>query len=62
MIQAIGTYKYMSNEKRFYERNIEGNKAQLEDLNNKKMSLKILLLSGSEDDKKSQLANEIQAL
>lgn len=26
------------------------------------MSLKILLLSGTEDDKKSQLANEIQAL
>lgn len=57
MIQAIGTYKYIAQEKRFYQRNIEGNKQQLEDINNKKMSLKILLLAGSQDEKKTQLAN-----
>lgn len=62
MIQAITTYRYLANERRYYERNIEGNKQQLEDINNKKMSLKILLLSGNEDEKKTQLANETQAL
>lgn len=37
---------------------MENNKQQIEDINNKKISLKIFFLSGSEDDKKSQLANE----
>lgn len=47
MIQAITTYRYLASDKRYYQRNIEGNKQQLEDVNNKKMSLKILLLGGS---------------
>ena len=62
MLQAITTYKYLLSEKRYYQRNIESNKQQLEDINNNKMSLKILFLSGSEDEKKTQIANETQIL
>jgi hypothetical protein len=29
MIQAITTYRYLTNEKKFYERNIQVNKQQL---------------------------------
>ena len=45
------------NDKKYYLRNVENNKQQIEDINNKKTSFKIFFLSGTEDDKKTLLAN-----
>lgn len=50
----------MNTDRKFYIRNIENNKQQIEDINNSKSSLKIFMLSGTTDEKKTQLANETQ--
>lgn len=62
LLQTITQYRYLITDKKYYIRNIKNNTEQIEDLNNKNMSLKILLLSGTEDEKKTQLANETQNL
>jgi len=56
-LQIITNYKYFDTQRKYYQRNIEANKAQLEDIDKKKLSLKILLLAGSEEDKKTHLTN-----
>ena len=61
LLQTITQYRYVINDRKFYVRNIENNTQQLEDINNNKFSFKIMMLSGSEDDKKTQLANETMA-
>lgn len=55
ILEAISNYKYFNTERKFYERNIEANKSQLDDINNGKTSLKIMLLKGTEEEKKAQL-------
>ena len=55
-----GRYKLLNSDRKFYVRNIENNKQQIEDINSNKTSLKIFFLTGSDDEKRTQLANETQ--
>ena len=61
-LEAINEYKLLNNDRKYYFRNVENNKKQIEDINNNKTSLKIFFLSGSTDEKKTQLANETERL
>lgn len=53
--------KSIQKEIEYLKRSITGNKEQIESLNNKKTTLKTFFMGGSEDDKKTRLANESQA-
>lgn len=61
-LEAISEYKLLNNDRKFFFRNVENNKKQIEDINNNKTSLKIFFLSGSTDEKKTQLSNETEKL